>query len=268
MLSNNPLLPAGRDGRTPPVAGWGTPPGGGHFGSWNLAAVLGCFCPLMNFVPLPQSFYEPSAEVVAPRLLGQWLVRKTAKGFCGGPIVETEAYLVGDPASHGFAGESARNRVVFGPPGRAYVYFIYGVHYCVNAVCQPAGRAEAVLIRAVEAQFGEGLMFGNRPVASTISLTNGPGKLCAAMAIDRKLDGVDLCDSGSGLFIAANPKLKLFRKERGPILTTTRVGISRAAHLHLRFCLGGSAFISRHVRPLLPQSIAPPVSTNPARTKH
>ena len=153
-----------------------------------------------------------------------------------------------------------------GPPGRAYVYLIYGFHFCVNAVCQRAGRAEAVLIRAIEAEYGEGLMRDNRPVASPISLTNGPGKLCAALAIDRKLDGADLCDSQAELFVAANPKQNIFRKERGPIITTTRIGIRRAAHLRLRFYLGGSAFISRGVRPPLPQSIAPPDSTNPARS--
>jgi DNA-3-methyladenine glycosylase len=223
---------------------------------------------MMNFVPLPQSFYKPSAEAVAPRLLGHWLIRKTANGFCGGPIVETEAYLIGDPASHCFAGETARNRVMYGPPGHAYVYLIYGFHFCVNAVCKPAGHAEAVLIRAIEAEFGEGLMRDNRPVANSISLTNGPGKLCAALAIDRKLDGVNLCDSHAGLFVAANPNLKLFRKQHGPIMTTTRIGISRAAHLPLRFYLGGSAFISKRVRPPLPQSIAPPVSSKPARTTH
>jgi DNA-3-methyladenine glycosylase len=203
----------------------------------------------MNFVALPRSFYEPSAEAVAPRLLGQWLIRKTANGFCGGPIVETEAYLEGDPASHGFGGETARNRAMYGPPGHAYVYLIYGFHFCVNAVCRRAGHAEAVLIRAIEAEYGESLMRDNRPVPRSISLTNGPGKLCAALAIDRKLDGTDLCDSRAELFVAVNPNLKLFRKERGPIITTTRIGIRRAAHLRLRFCLGGSAFISRRVRP-------------------
>ena len=223
---------------------------------------------MTNFIPLPQSFYEPSAEAVAPRLLGQWLIRKTANGFCGGPIVETEAYLAEDPASHGFGGETARNRAMYGPPGRAYVYLIYGSHFCVNAVCRRAGCAEAVLIRAIEAVFGEGLMRDNRPAAKPISLTNGPGKLCEALAIDRKLDGADLCDSQAELFVAANPDLKLFRKERGPIITTTRIGIRRAAHLRLRFYLGGSAFISRRVRPPLPQSIAPRDSTNPAPTKH
>jgi DNA-3-methyladenine glycosylase len=223
-----------------------------HFGSWNLPADFRCFGQVMNFVALPQSFYEPSAKAVAPQLLGRWLIRKTARGFCGGPIVETEAYLVDDPASHGFAGETARNRALYGPPGRAYVYFIYGSHFCFNAVCHRAGRAEAVLVRAIEVEYGEDLMFDNRPAATPIALTNGPGKLCAALAIDRQFDGADLSDSQADLFIAANPNLRLFRKQRGPIITTTRIGIRRAAHLRLRFYLGGSAFISRRVRPPLP----------------
>lgn len=209
----------------------------------------------MNFVPLPQSFYEPTASKVARQLLGHWLVRRTENGFCGGAIVETEAYLVGDPASHGYAGETARNRAMYGPPGRAYVYFIYGAHYCVNAVCRHEGHAEAVLIRAIEAQFGEEQMRGNRATGKTLSLTNGPGKLCAALAIDRKLDAAHLCDANSELFIAANPELKRFRKERGPVITTTRIGIVKAADARLRFYLAGSRFISRPVRAPLPPSI-------------
>jgi DNA-3-methyladenine glycosylase len=221
----------------------------------------------VNFVPLPQSFYEPSSEIVAPRLLGHWLIRRTARGICGGPIVETEAYLVGDPASHGFIGETDRTRVMFGPPGYAYVYFIYGVHYCVNIVCRPAGHAEAVLIRAVEAKFGEEIMRKNRAVEKTVSLTNGPGKLCAAMKIDRKLDGANLCDARSELFVATNPDVENFRKERGPIVTTTRVGINRAAELHLRYYLDGSPFISRRERLPSARSSASRGPRSRARTK-
>lgn len=189
------------------------------------------------------------------------MIRRTAKGFCGGPIVEVEAYLADDPASHGFAGETPRTRVMYGPPGRAYVYFIYGAHFCVNAVCRPVGHAEAVLIRAIEPEVGIELMQENRPVAKAVSLTNGPGKLCAAMRIDRKLDGANLCDSQGELFVAINPNLKAFLKKRGSLITTTRIGITRAAHLSLRFYLGGSPFISKRA-----QAIAPPGSPNPARS--
>jgi DNA-3-methyladenine glycosylase len=200
---------------------------------------------MQNFRPLPRRFYEPSAKVVAPALLGHWLIRNTAQGPCGGPIVETEAYLVGDPACHGAPGPTARNRVMFGPPGHGYIYFIYGNYFCMNTVCQPRGVAEAVLIRAVEAAMGEELMCQHRVVEATRDLTNGPGKLCLAMDIARRLDGVDLCDAKSPLFIARNPTLAQFHRERGPVVTTTRIGLTKAADLRLRFYLEGSAFVSR-----------------------
>jgi DNA-3-methyladenine glycosylase len=194
---------------------------------------------------LPRSFYEPSAKVVAPELLGHFLIRNTPDGPCGGAIVETEAYLVGDAACHAAPGETKRNRVMFGHPGHTYVYLIYGFHFCVNAVCRPAGIAEAVLIRAVEVNFGEEFMSANRKANTRRELSNGPGKLCQAMNITRTLDGVDLCDANSALFIAENPTVKKFRKERGPMVTTTRIGITKAATLPLRFYLDGSEFVSR-----------------------
>ncbi len=197
------------------------------------------------FAPLPRSFYEPSASVVAPKLLGHYLIRNTPEGPCGGEIVETEAYLVGDAACHGAPGLTNRNRVMFGHPGHAYVYLIYGFHFCVNAVCRPAGIAEALLIRAVEATFGEKQMTSRRPVSKPRELTNGPGKLCQAMSITRALDGADLCNSQSTLFIAGNPELKKFLKAKGPMVTTTRIGITKAAELPLRFYLEGSEFVSK-----------------------
>jgi len=196
---------------------------------------------------LPRSFYEPSAQAVASQLLGHWLLRDPAEGRCGGPIVEVEAYLCDDAACHAARGLTARNRVMFGPPGHAYVYLIYGFHFCVNAVCRPAGVAEAVLIRAIEPEFGPELMRGRRKVAQDLHLTSGPGKLCAAMDIDRKLDGADLCDERSNLWIARNPAVADFRSQRGPVVTTTRIGITRAAALPLRFYLQNSAFVSRRM---------------------
>jgi DNA-3-methyladenine glycosylase len=185
---------------------------------------------------------------VAPRLLGHWLIRNTPKGPCGGPIVETEAYLMDDPACHGAPGLTRRNRVMFGLPGHGYVYFIYGAHYCVNAVCMPEGMAEAVLIRAIEPVFMTEAMMEQRPIKYAHELTNGPAKLCQALDIDRKLDGVDLCDSHSPLFIAENAELRSFRKRNGPVVTTRRIGITRAAGLLLRFYLGGSEYVSRRAR--------------------
>jgi DNA-3-methyladenine glycosylase len=200
---------------------------------------------MRTFRPLPRRFYEPSAKVVARALLGHWLIRQTASGPCGGPIVETEAYLVGDPACHGAPGPTARNRVMFGSPGHGYIYLIYGYHFCMNAVCQPAGVAEAVLIRAVEAARGEGFMRKRRLVEATRELTNGPAKLCQALDIDRDLDGVDLCDAKSPLFIARNPAAEKFQREYGPIVTTTRIGLTRAVGLPLRFYLEGSPSASQ-----------------------
>jgi DNA-3-methyladenine glycosylase len=198
-----------------------------------------------ELVPLPRSFYQPSAETVARELLGHWLIRNTPDELCGGAIVETEAYITGDAACHAFGGETKRNRVMWGPPGYCYVYFIYGNHWCVNVVCRPAGVAEAVLIRAVEPIFGIEAMRARRPVAKPHELTNGPGKLCAAMDIGRGLNGVDLCDANSPLFFARNRAIKTFRQGRGPITTTARIGITRAASLPLRFYLAGSDYVSR-----------------------
>ena len=200
---------------------------------------------MKSFSPLPRTFFEPTASVVAANLLGHFLIRNTPDGPCGGAIVETEAYLVGDAASHGAPGPTNRNRVMFGHPGHAYVYLIYGFHFCVNVVCQPAGIAEAILIRAVEANFGEKIMETHRKATKPRELTNGPGKLCQAMNITRTLDGVDLCNAKAELFIAENPDVKKFRKEKGPLVTTTRIGIVKAAELPLRFYLGGSEFVSR-----------------------
>jgi DNA-3-methyladenine glycosylase len=200
---------------------------------------------MFDLNPLPRAFYAPSAKLVAPALLGHWLIRRTDQGLCGGPIVETEAYLRDDPACHAAPGLTRRNRVMFGPPGHAYVYLIYGMHYCVNAVCLPATHAEAVLIRALEATFGLEILDSRRTVAARNQLTNGPAKLCQAMAIDLGLDGADLCDERSQLIIANNPDARTYRRQHGPLVTTTRIGLTRAAHLPLRFYLQASPFVSR-----------------------
>jgi DNA-3-methyladenine glycosylase len=200
------------------------------------------------FEPLPQSFYEPSAEIVAPQLLGHLLIRNTPEGPSGGPIVEVEAYLVGDPAAHSFPGETPRNRVMFGPAGYAYVYLIYGMHFCINAVCRPRGTGEAILIRAIEAKYGLPWMERNRPVKSHRDLTNGPAKLCDALGIDRSLNGANFCDADAPVFIARNSAHREFLLERSPMVTTTRVGITKAASLPLRFYLGGSHFVSKRER--------------------
>jgi DNA-3-methyladenine glycosylase len=210
---------------------------------------------MKRFTPLPRSFYAPSAKAVALELLGHWLIRHTPDGPCGGPIVETEAYLRDDPACHGAPGLTPRNRVLFGPPGHAYVYFIYGCHYCMNAVCCPAGIAEALLIRAIEPVFGLDFMRRQRSVPPS-HLTNGPAKLSEALEIDRRLDGADLCQSDSPVLIAQNPEVADFRAQHGPIITTRRIGITRAAALPLRFYLAGNPYVSRRA----------PLNARPRRT--
>jgi DNA-3-methyladenine glycosylase len=211
-----------------------------------------------EFIPLPQTFYEPSAELIASRLLGHWLIRRMPAGLCGGPIVETEAYLMNDPACHAYGGRTPRNRVMWGQPGFAYVYLIYGYHFCVNAVCCGEGVAEAVLIRAIQPTIGLEQMRGRRSIADLRHLTNGPAKLCEAMAIDRTLDGANLFDLESPLFIAANPHVVAFRERTGPVLTSKRIGITKAAEVPLRFFLAGSPFVSRGYRkPSSSQSAVP-----------
>lgn len=162
--------------------------------------------------------------------------------------METEAYLANDPACHGFRGETARNRSMYGPPGHAYVYFIYGNYWCFNAVCAPKGFAEAVLVRAIEPLFGEDWMRRNRPVQKSKDLTSGPAKLCLALDLNREHDALDLCRPDDGLIIARNERLDDFLVERGPTVTTTRIGITVAAEAPLRFYLERSCYVSRRKR--------------------
>ena len=197
--------------------------------------------------PLHDSFFDASAAEVAPALLGHWLLRREDDGsFSGGIIVETEAYLAhGDPACHAARGRTERNRSMWGPSGRAYIYFIYGMHHCFNVVCQPDGVAEAVLVRAVEATVGLHHLRRRRAGASNRELMNGPGKLCLALGIDRGSDGLRLDHPGSSIFIASNPDREGVVHRTGPIKASPRIGITKAANLPLRFALANSGFTSR-----------------------
>ena len=187
--------------------------------------------------PLPREFYLPSAKVVAPRLLGHYLLRRTPHGLAGGPIVETEAYIKNDPACHGYIGPTNRNRVMFGPPGRAYVYLSYGIHSLLNAVAEPEGEAAAVLIRALEPTDGLEAMRERRGDRPDGELCSGPGKLTEALGIGLEQNDTDL---------AADPFLLLPPVGEPPaIVTGPRIGITKAVERPWRFCAAGSPFVSR-----------------------
>ena len=173
---------------------------------------------------------------VAPELVGATLL----VAGVGGVIVELEAYDPEDPASHGFRGETARNKAMFGPPGHAYVYRSYGIHWCLNFVCAQRGRADAVLIRALEPTYGLDLMRERRGVEPERALCSGPGKLCEALAVTRELDGHAL---------DAPPFELLARTHEPEIATGRRIGITRGAELEWRYGVAGSPFLSRRFPP-------------------
>jgi DNA-3-methyladenine glycosylase len=187
----------------------------------------------------PRNDIGKNAVFVAQRLLGSWLVRELDGQVLVGKIVETEAYEQADAASHSFKGKTPRTEVLFGPPDHAYVYFTYGMHYCVNVVTGKQGEGSAVLIRALEPLEGLDAMRARRPrAASGVQLTNGPAKLCQAMDITRHQNGHDL----------QQPPLQLVLKPRlhpEEIMQTTRIGITRDTHRPWRFYVRGSPFISR-----------------------
>jgi DNA-3-methyladenine glycosylase len=236
---------------------------------------------------LPREFFDRPATEVAPELLGCILWHTSAAGLVAARLVEVEAYRGAiDPASHAFRGRTARNAVMFGPPGHAYVYFSYGMHYCVNLVCEPAGRAEAVLIRAgavvagaelagrrrfglpdtTGSPDGASMTVGSSPAAALrrkrarsrdLDLARGPGRLCQALGIDRSLDGADACAPAGPLGIG--PPSTMDRPvvtAAVTIATGPRVGISRAADRPWRYWLAGDGHVSVY-RPSKPRDARP-----------
>jgi DNA-3-methyladenine glycosylase len=193
---------------------------------------------------LPGSFYEQDTLTVAKKLLGCFLVHREEEGITIGRIVEDEAYVEQDRAAHSYNGMTERNRVMFGPAGHAYVFFIYGMHYCVNAVTGGEGKGEAVLIRALEPVEGVGLMQARRKTDRVFELANGPGKLTQALHITREENGLSLTDSP--LQIWSSDSIRGYEQPADEeIVQTTRVGISKSAELPFRFYIRGSRFVSR-----------------------
>ena len=206
---------------------------------------------------LARGFFDrPSAEV-APELLGCVLEHETADGLVAAEVTEVEAYAVeADPASHAWRGRTQRTAVMFGPPGHAYVYFTYGMHFCVNLVCMPEGTASAVLLRAGRIVAGEDVARARRDRRSmrdtripARDLARGPARLCQALGIYRSLDGADVCDAGSALRIRpgaapASPPGDGQAATAGTIRCGPRIGVSRAAQIEWRFWLDGDPTVS------------------------
>jgi len=195
--------------------------------------------------PLPRAFFARNPRRVARELLGKVLVRDDGKLRLAARIVEVEAYLgENDPASHSAAGNTARTAVLFGPPGYAYVYFIYGNHSCLNVSCEPEGKAGGVLFRGLEPLAGIEEMARARDIElhgprDLPRLTSGPGRLAEAFGITRARDnGSDLTSPESGLWIGDDGF------HAGKIEITPRIGISKAADRRLRYILAGNPFVS------------------------
>jgi DNA-3-methyladenine glycosylase len=201
---------------------------------------------------IPRAFFLAPPEQVALRLLGKVLARVSGAGILAGRIVEVEAYLgphndPPDPAAHAFRGPTARNRVLFGPAGHAYVYSIYGRYFCMNISCEAEGRAGCVLLRALEPLAGTNRMALNRglaPGADARQLTSGPSRLCQALGLTRAAhNGLDLLDAASQLQV---------RDDGWPVgetLVTPRIGIREAADWPLRFALAKNPWVSGAKRP-------------------
>ena len=205
---------------------------------------------------IPREFFDRPSQEVAPDLLGCVLEHETAEGLVAVELTEVEAYAgETDPASHSYRGRTGRNGVMFGPPGYAYVYFTYGMHFCVNVVCMPAGIPRAVLLRAGRVTAGEDLARRRRArwrseasqgsVLPARDLARGPARLCQALAIDRAQNGLDVCSADGELRLRpADPGLRAdgaIKVAVGP-----RVGVSAAADVPWRFWVAGDPTVSAY----------------------
>ncbi len=187
---------------------------------------------------LRRSFFARSVHAVAPELIGATLLFNGV----GGLIVEVEAYHHTDPAAHSYGGPTERNAVMFGPPGYAYVYRSYGIHWCLNFVCEEAGSASAVLLRALQPIQGLPAMRRRRGVSEERALCSGPGKLAQALAVTRKHNGLPLDRAPFTLYP---------RQGDAEIATGLRIGITKAVELPWRYGLKDSPFLSKPIKPLI-----------------
>lgn len=195
----------------------------------------------MTFTRLTPDVLPVETRALAQALLGCILVRESDDGTTAGCIVETEAYLPGDPACHAYRGKSLRNATLFGPPHRAYVYQIYGTSFCFNLSSELDGEGAGVLVRAVEPLEGLALMEKRRATRDARDLCRGPGRLCKAFAIDRSLDGVDPFTHPRLWLAHGGSRAMRVRRSR-------RIGVTQAAHRRLRFYAAGSPYVSGAAR--------------------
>ena len=206
---------------------------------------------------MPREFFARLSVPVAPDLLGCVLEHQTEAGLVAVELTEVEAYMgASDPASHAYRGKTARNAVMFGPPGHAYVYFTYGMHFCVNLVCLGNGSASAVLLRAGRIIEGEELARARRTRGTTNipfrDLARGPARLCQALDIDRSLDGADVCVPDSPLRMRWPEAGTTARSAERKVASGPRVGISVAAEVPWRFWVEGDLTVSVY-RPAVPR---------------
>ena len=195
--------------------------------------------------PLPRKFFKRHPADVAPELLGKLLVRELNGRRLYGRIVEAEAYSSDDPASHTYRGPTERNRAMFGDPGHAYIYFIHGMHHCINVTARYDTPAGGVLIRALEPLFGIETMQLFRRREKLQELTSGPAKLTQAMNIDKALYGTDMTRVGA-LYIAFDQTNDLSQARADiPVIATPRIGISKATDVPWRFVIDGNPYLSR-----------------------
>jgi DNA-3-methyladenine glycosylase len=203
--------------------------------------------PAISYRRMRRSEFPSGSLEVARFLVGKIVVHELPEGRLSGRIVETEAYPPGDPAGHHFRGPTQRNRSLFLRPGHVYVYFNYGMHFMLNVSSEPSGVGGGVLIRAIEPLEGIELMRKHRNATPLIELTRGPGRLAAALRIDRSLDGLDLFAKGPlWLGVIRSPKSKgaALRAGETAVSTTLRIGITRAAEKPFRFYERGNVFVS------------------------
>jgi len=207
------------------------------FSEWDETGATAAPTRLLNRAELPIDTGQ-----LARFLIGKVLVRMLPEGMAGGRIVETEAYDIGDPAGHAYRGMTPRNRALFLERGHAYVYLAYGISFMLNVSSEAAGVGAGVLIRAIEPTVGITIMQRNRDTERLRDLVRGPGRLCAALGIDRRLDGLDLCQAGP-LWLGSDGQAP------GEIGQSKRIGITRAADSLLRFYVQGNRFVSgpRHL---------------------